>query len=100
MDYIWIERVSQSIAYKIDCHHSNKDHKAREDRQPGRAEDMNLGAFKNVAPAGCRRLDSKPQIAQTRFGDDSVCHFQGRTDKQGTHTVRQDAQTDQTRVAL
>src|ERR1044071_8307788 len=89
MDHIWIECVSQSIANKVDCHHGNEDHQAWKNSQPRGTENMDLCAFKDISPAGCGWLDSKPQVAQTRFSDDGIGHFQGCTDKQGTNAVWQ-----------
>src|SRR5205085_9846459 len=54
----WGQRIAQPIADKVEAHHGEGDHDAREDRQPGIEREVALRVVQHVAPTGRGRLDT------------------------------------------
>ena len=65
LSHIWIRRISQTIAQKIE-HEYGRNHKQAGYEQPAMVGDLDdlLGVLEQHAPAYRRRLQSEPQKAQ------------------------------------
>src|SRR5574337_82578 len=68
-DVAGIQRVSQSVSHVVDRDHREKDKDSWKDRRPGSHDHLILGIPQHVSPRRGGELHTKPQVAETRLGD-------------------------------
>src|SRR5438067_10737725 len=83
-----IKRIAQAIAEEVEAGHRKRNGKARCNRKPRRAGEIDLSVVEHVAPARGRRLDAVAEIADIGFEQDRLGHVQRRRHHDRRHRIR------------